>query len=81
MARSLDADGDSAGTLLSVNVDMPRDVTWRGRTVHTGVFKQAVDGRRPVGRLNIEGDGQGDVAGHGGEQRAVFVCQMDSYRY
>ena len=34
-----------------------------------------------VRRLNIEGDGQGDLAGHGGEHRAVMVYQMDSYRY
>ena len=70
-----------AGTLLSVNVAMPKDVTWRGRTVFTGVFKDPVAGPRRVRRLNIDGDGQGDKAGHGGEQRAVFVYQMDSYRY
>src|SRR5690348_14382862 len=69
------------GTLLSVNVGMPKDVPWQGRTVHTGVFKDPVAGRRHVGRLNLDGDGQGDVAGHGGEQRAVFVYQIDSYRY
>jgi ferredoxin-NADP reductase/MOSC domain-containing protein YiiM len=34
-----------------------------------------------VRRLNIEGDGQGDPKGHGGEQRAVFVYQIESYRY
>src|SRR3954447_24103259 len=70
-----------AGSLLSVNVGMPKDVAWRGRTVFTGVFKEAVTGPRMVRRLNIDGDGQGDVAGHGGEQRAVFVYQMDSYRH
>jgi len=69
------------GTLLSVNVGMPKDVTWRGRTVFTGVFKDPVEGPVRVRRLNIDGDGQGDKAGHGGEQRAVFVYQMDSYRY
>ena len=69
------------GTLLSVNVGMPRDVAWKGRTVFTGVFKDPVAGRRRVGRLNIDGDGQGDLAGHGGEQRAVFVYQIGSYRY
>ena len=69
------------GTLLSVNVGMPRDVRWNGRTVFTGVFKDPVEGPRHVGRLNIEGDGQGDTAGHGGEQRAVFVYQVDSYRH
>jgi ferredoxin-NADP reductase/MOSC domain-containing protein YiiM len=69
------------GTLLSVNVGMPKDVAWQGNTVHTGVFKSPVAGRRRVGRLNVEGDGQGDLGGHGGEQRAVFVYQMGSYRY
>jgi ferredoxin-NADP reductase/MOSC domain-containing protein YiiM/ferredoxin len=67
--------------LLSVNVGLPKDVSWRGRTVHTGVFKSSVPGSRRVGRLNIDGDGQGDLAGHGGEQRAVFVYQIDSYQY
>jgi ferredoxin-NADP reductase/MOSC domain-containing protein YiiM len=67
--------------LLSVNVGLPRDVTWQGRTVHTAIWKAPVEGPRMVRRLNIDGDGQGDLAGHGGERRAVFVYQMDSYRY
>jgi MOSC domain-containing protein YiiM/ferredoxin-NADP reductase len=67
--------------LLSVNVGLPRDTAWRGKTVHTAVWKAPVQGRRMVRRLNVEGDGQGDLAGHGGEQRAVFVYQIDSYRY
>lgn len=67
--------------LLSVNVGLPRDVAWRGKTVHTGIWKAPVQGRRMVRRLNIDGDGQGDLAGHGGEHRAVFVYQIDSYRY
>jgi ferredoxin-NADP reductase/MOSC domain-containing protein YiiM/ferredoxin len=75
------AGANPVGTLLSVNVGMPRDVPWQGKTVFTGVFKDPVAGRRRVGRLNIDGDGQGDLAGHGGEQRAVFVYQIDSYRY
>jgi len=70
-----------AGTLVSVNVGVPKDVLWQGRTVFTGVFKDPVGGARFVGRLNIDGDGQGDLAGHGGEQRAVFVYQLGSYRY
>jgi ferredoxin-NADP reductase/MOSC domain-containing protein YiiM/ferredoxin len=69
------------GTLLSVNVGMPKDVHWRGRTVFTGVFKDSVTGPRRVRRLNVDGDGQGDLGGHGGEQRAVFVYQIDSYRH
>ncbi|MET8032074.1 MOSC domain-containing protein [Streptomyces sp. NPDC005381] len=68
-------------TLLSVNVGMPKDVAWQGRTVHTGVWKAPVQGPRLVRRLNIDGDGQGDLAGHGGEMRAVLVYQLQSYQY
>lgn len=71
----------AVGTLLAVNVGMPREVPWRGRTVFTGVFKHPVTGPRRVRRLNVDGDGQGDLAGHGGEQRAVFVYQIDAYRH
>ena len=67
--------------LLAVNVGLPRDVAWNGKTVRTAVWKFPVQGRRLVRKLNIEGDGQGDLAGHGGEQRAVFVYQMDSYHF
>jgi MOSC domain-containing protein YiiM/NAD(P)H-flavin reductase len=60
---------------------MPKEVTWQGQTVFTGVFKDPVTGPRRVRKLNVDGDGQGDLGGHGGEQRAVFVYQLDSYRY
>ena len=68
-------------SLLSVNVGLPKDVGWQGRTVHTGIWKRPVDGPRMVRRLNIDGDGQGDLNGHGGEQRAVLVYQIESYRH
>ncbi|MBD2033529.1 MOSC domain-containing protein [Leptolyngbya sp. FACHB-321] len=67
--------------LVSVNVGLPREISWRGQTVYTSVWKEPIQGRRLVRLLNIDGDAQGDLAGHGGEQRAVFVYQMDSYRY
>src|SRR5215472_3163376 len=67
--------------LLSVNVGLPREIEWKGKTVRTAVWKDAVSGRRKVGRLNVEGDGQADLRGHGGEHRAVFVYQIESYRY
>jgi ferredoxin-NADP reductase/MOSC domain-containing protein YiiM len=67
--------------LLSVNVGLPRELTWQGKTVRTAVWKVPVEGPRMVRRLNIDGDRQGDLAGHGGEHRAVFVYQIDSYRY
>ncbi|MFB9469438.1 MOSC domain-containing protein [Nonomuraea salmonea] len=64
-----------------MNVGMPQDVSWQGRTVHTGVWKRPVAGPRMVRRLNIDGDGQGDLQGHGGEQRAVLVYQIQSYAH
>jgi MOSC domain-containing protein YiiM/ferredoxin len=70
-----------AGKLVSVNVGLPREISWKGRTVRTAIWKEAVRGPRTVRRLNIDGDCQGDLLGHGGEQRAVFVYQVDSYRY
>ncbi len=68
-------------SLLSVNVGMPRNVAWQGRTVYTGVWKYPVPGPTMVRRLNVDGDGQGDLNGHGGEQRAVLVYQIQSYSY
>ena len=67
--------------LLSVNVGLPREIEWRGRIVRTAIWKEPIQGRRGVKRLNVEGDGQADLRGHGGEQRAVFVYQIESYRY
>jgi ferredoxin-NADP reductase/MOSC domain-containing protein YiiM len=69
------------GSVISVNVGLPKDIEWQGRTVHTGIWKTPVSGRVMARRLNIDGDGQGDLGGHGGEQRAVFVYQLDSYLY
>ena len=70
-----------AARLVSVNVGMPADVRWRGNTVHTGIYKTPVAGPVMVRRLNLDGDGQGDLGGHGGEQRAVMVYQTESYDY
>jgi ferredoxin-NADP reductase/MOSC domain-containing protein YiiM/ferredoxin len=68
-------------SLISVNVGLPRDVEWEGKVVRTAVWKQSVPGRVTARHLNLDGDGQGDLAGHGGEHRAVMVYQLDSYRY
>src|SRR5438067_13290023 len=67
--------------LLSINVGLPRDISWQGRIVHTAIWKDPLRGPCRVRRLNLDGDGQGDLAGHGGEQRAVFVYQIESYRF
>jgi ferredoxin-NADP reductase/MOSC domain-containing protein YiiM len=68
-------------TLKSVNVGLPRNIAWNDRTVYTGAWKQPVTGPRMVRRMNVDGDGQGDLGGHGGENRAVLVYQLDSYRH
>ncbi|MFL6417115.1 MAG: MOSC domain-containing protein [Bryobacteraceae bacterium] len=69
------------GQVVSINVGLPREIAWRGEKVYTGIWKLPVHGRTAVRRLNVDGDGQGDVAGHGGEHRAVMVYQMEAYRY
>lgn len=67
--------------VISVNVGLPADIQWQGKTVRTAIWKRPVDGRVMARRLNLAGDGQGDLKGHGGEHRAVMVYQLDSYRY
>src|SRR5712671_849811 len=67
--------------LVSVNVGLPREVEWQGRVVRTAIWKHPVSGRVMARRLNLDGDGQADLRGHGGEQRAVMVYQLESYRH
>ena len=69
------------GLLISVNVGFPRDVAWEGKVVRTAIWKRSVSGSVMARRLNLDGDGQGDLAGHGGENRAVMVYQLESYRH
>ena len=64
-----------------MNVGLPKNVSWQGKTVRTGAWKSPADGPVMARRLNLDGDGQADLAGHGGEQRAVLVYQLDSYRH
>ena len=70
-----------AGRLLSVNVGGPREIEWQGKAVRTAIWRGPFDGPRMVRRINIDGDDQADRLAHGGEHRAVFVYQIDSYRY
>jgi ferredoxin-NADP reductase/MOSC domain-containing protein YiiM len=69
------------GRLVSVNVGTPKIVQWRDKSAYTGIWKTPVEGPVMVRRINIDGDGQGDLAGHGGEQRAVMVYQTESYDF
>ena len=67
--------------LLSVNVSLPKEIISKGKTIRTGIFKEPVQGRVRVNKLNLEGDGQADLIGHGGEFRAVYVYSFDNYAY
>lgn len=67
--------------LLSVNVSLPKDILHKGKTISTGIFKEPVKGRIRVSKLNLEGDGQADLIGHGGIFRAVYVYSHDNYLY
>jgi MOSC domain-containing protein YiiM len=67
------------GTLLSVNVGLPRPVAYGDRTVVTAIFKEAVAGPVALGRSNLAGDGQADLRNHGGEAKAVYAFAHENY--
>ncbi|MEE8252009.1 MAG: hypothetical protein V3R24_09750, partial [Gemmatimonadales bacterium] len=65
--------------LISVNVGLPREVEWKGKTVTTGIFKQPVAGSVAVGKLNLAGDGQADLSVHGGPRKAIYAYPSEHY--
>jgi MOSC domain-containing protein YiiM len=67
--------------IVSLNVGLPREVTWHGRTVTTGIFKQPVAGRVALRKLNLDGDRQADLTVHGGEYKAVYCYPFEHYAY
>ena len=67
--------------LVSVNTGLPREVTWRGMNVTTGIFKQPVEGRVALRKLNLDGDRQADLTVHGGEHKAVYCYPLAHYDY
>lgn len=77
--RATTADDASVGRVISVNVGMPIEVPYQGRTVRTGIFKSPATGRLAVRGTGIAGDGQGDLEVHGGVDKAVYVYSQDSY--
>jgi MOSC domain-containing protein YiiM len=67
--------------LISVNVGLPREVVWKGKTVATGIFKEPVSTRVMLRSLNLDGDGQADLTVHGGLEKAVYVYPLEHYDY
>src|SRR5580704_3466688 len=67
--------------LISVNVGLPREVLWHGRTVTTGIYKDPVEGRVAVRTLNLDGDRQADLTVHGGAYKAVYCYPVEHYAF
>jgi MOSC domain-containing protein YiiM len=67
--------------VISINVGLPREISWRGKTVTTGIFKTPVDGPVELRRHNLDGDKQADLSVHGGPTKAVYVYPMQHYAY
>jgi MOSC domain-containing protein YiiM len=67
--------------LISVQVGLPREVTWRGRSVTTGIFKEPVEGAVMLRTLNLDGDAQADLTVHGGLTKAVYAYPVEHYEY
>jgi MOSC domain-containing protein YiiM len=67
--------------LVSVNTGLPRAVTWHGKNVTTGIYKQPVEGRVALRKLNLDGDRQADLSVHGGEHKAVYCYPIEHYDY
>ena len=67
--------------LISVNTRLPREVTWHERSVTTAIYKQPVEGRVALRKLNLDGDRQADLSVHGGEYKAVYCYPVAHYDY
>ncbi len=67
--------------IVSVNVGFPRPVSWRGRRIMTGIYKDPVEGRVRVRRTNLDGDRQADLSVHGGPEKAVYVYPSEHYPF
>jgi MOSC domain-containing protein YiiM len=67
--------------LVSLNVGLPREVLWHGRRVSTGIYKEPVEGRVRLRKLNLDGDRQADLTVHGGADKAVYCYPIEHYGY
>jgi MOSC domain-containing protein YiiM len=67
--------------VVSINVGLPRTITWKGRTITTGIFKAPIDGRVPVRTFNLDGDRQADLSVHGGPNKAIYAYPSEHYNF
>lgn len=75
-------ENDLAGMkLISVNVGLPQETKWHGRSITTAIYKVPVKGRVDLHKLNLDGDRQADLTVHGGEHKAVYCYSVEHYSY
>ena len=74
-------DSEVGMNVVSLNVGLPREIQWHGKTVRTSIFKTPVDRRLRLTTLNLEGDQQSDLSVHGGVDKAVYVYPSEHYAY
>jgi MOSC domain-containing protein YiiM len=67
--------------IISINIGLPREVSWQGKIVSTGIFKSPVDGSIRLRTLNLDGDGQGDLSVHGGVTKSVYAYPGEHYDF
>jgi MOSC domain-containing protein YiiM len=67
--------------IVSINVGLPREVSWKGKTVSTGIYKSSVEGPIKLNTINLDGDGQADLSVHGGRDKAVYAYPAEHYRF
>jgi MOSC domain-containing protein YiiM len=65
--------------VISLNVGMPRLLTWGGTTFKTSIFKTPVEGRVMLRTTNLDGDRQSDLSVHGGPNKAVYGYPSEHY--
>lgn len=67
--------------LLSINVSKPKPITYEGKIIYTGIFKEPVSGTVMLREINIDGDGQGDLKVHGGTYKAIYGYPFEHYSH
>ena len=80
-AERLAVEGDVVGVIESVNVGTPREISWRGQTVRTAIWKDPVPGRVGVRENHVDGDVQGNPESHGGYDRALYAYAAEDYEW
>lgn len=67
--------------IVSLNVGLPRLITWQGETFETGIFKDPVEGRVMLRTTNLDGDRQADLTVHGGPNKAAYAYSSEHYEF